>query len=238
MRASLNLLTCDEIDTYYGPAHILFNVSLTLKKGQLACILGRNGAGKTTCLRSIIGLTPARSGSICFRGQELCGMPAFKIARLGIGYVPENRQIFPDLSVRDNLKIAERNTKAPGAWTVERAYQVFPALAEFRHRLGGRLSGGQQQMLAIARTLMGNPTLVLIDEPTEGLSPIIVETLESLIQELKRDGLSMLLAAQDVRFALNVSDHVYIMRRGEITHSSSIGDARRNEQDIRNRLAV
>jgi branched-chain amino acid transport system ATP-binding protein len=232
------MLECEALETYYGAAHVLYGMSLAVRRGSAACILGRNGVGKTTCLRSIMGLTPPRSGSIRFGGSAIAGLPAFRIARLGIGYVPEDRRIFADLSVEDNLLIAERQHAGGSGWTLAKAYEIFPPLAEFRHRMGGNLSGGQQQMLTIARTLMGNPSLLLIDEPTEGLSPIMVRVLEEAIMALKRAGMTMLVAAQDMRFAHRVADHIYVMNRGTIVYSGRIDDARRDEAVIRSHLVV
>jgi len=232
------MLVCEGLETYYGAAHVLFDVSLRVETGQVACLLGRNGVGKTTCLRSIMGLTPARSGSIRFKEMEIRGLPAYEVARRGVGYVPEDRRVFSELTVKDNLIVAERRRRDRTGWTLDHAYRMFPALLEFRDRLGGRLSGGQQQMLTIARTLMGNPELVLIDEPTEGLSPVVVQGLEASIVDLKRNGLTMLLAAQDIRFALSLADHVYIMDRGRIVYSKPIAEARGDEATMRARLAV
>jgi branched-chain amino acid transport system ATP-binding protein len=232
------MLECEALETYYGAAHVLYGMSLAVRQGSAACILGRNGVGKTTCLRSIMGLTPPRSGSIRFDGSAIAGLPAFRIARLGIGYVPEDRRIFADLSVEDNLLIAERQHAGGSGWALAKAYEIFPPLAEFRHRMGGNLSGGQQQMLTIARTLMGNPRLLLIDEPTEGLSPIMVRVLEEAIMALKRAGMTMLVAAQDMRFAHRVADHIYVMNRGTIVYSGGIDEARRDEAVIRSHLVV
>jgi branched-chain amino acid transport system ATP-binding protein len=232
------MLECEALETYYGAAHVLYGVSLAVREGSAACILGRNGVGKTTCLRSIMGLTPPRSGSIRLNGAAIAGLPAFRIARLGIGYVPEDRRIFADLSVEDNLLIGERKGAGGSGWTLAKAYEIFPPLAEFRHRMGGNLSGGQQQMLTIARTLMGNPSLLLIDEPTEGLSPIMVRTLEEAIIALKSAGMTMLVAAQDMRFAHRVADHIYVMNRGAVVYSGGIDEAKRDEAVIRSHLVV
>jgi branched-chain amino acid transport system ATP-binding protein len=232
------MLSVEAVDLYYGASHALRRVSLTAKKGEVTCILGRNGVGKTTCLRSIMGLTPPLSGSIRLNGAAITGLPAFRIARLGLGYVPEDRRIFADLSVEDNLLVAERPGAGGSGWTLAKAYEIFPPLAEFRHRMGGNLSGGQQQMLTIARTLMGNPSLLLIDEPTEGLSPIVVRTLEEAIISLKRSGMTMLVAAQDMRFAHRVADHIYVMNRGTIVYSGGIDEARRDDALIRSHLVV
>jgi branched-chain amino acid transport system ATP-binding protein len=211
------MLAVERLHSFYGAAHVLFGVSLAVEAGTAACILGRNGVGKSTTLKSIMGLVPPRDGSIRFEGREIAGLPAYKIARLGIGYVPEDRRVFADLSVEDNLEVAER--QRPGSdWTAERAFDTFPALREFRTRLAGNLSGGQQQMLTIARSLMGNPGLLLLDEPTEGLAPIVVQALEEAIMGLKRQGLTMLVAAQDLHFAERIADYLYVMDRGSIVY--------------------
>lgn len=217
------MLTCTELNTYYGPAHVLFDVSLEVREGRVLSLLGRNGVGKSTLLKSIIGLTPPKSGEIIFDGQNLHGWPAYKIAQAGIGYVPEERRIFADLTVEENLEIAERGS---AKWTRSEAFRVFPALQEFRQRRAGLLSGGQQQMLTIARTLMGNPRLLLIDEPTEGLSPLMVKTLAGMIHDLKSAGQTMLVAAQNLRFALSIADELAVLDRGRIVHRAG-GDAAR-----------
>lgn len=232
------MLECRELATFYDAAQILFDVSLRVERGAAACLLGRNGVGKSTCLRSIMGLARPAGGSVHFDGKEIAGLPAFRIAQLGIGYVPEDRRIFPDLSVEDNLLIAERSNPDGIRWSLERAYQTFPPLREFRKRQGGFLSGGQQQMLTIARTLMGCPSLLLVDEPTEGLSPLVVRALEEAILELKRDGMTMLLAAQDMRFARRLADRVYVMDKGRVVYDGTRQTADRDEAKIRSFLTV
>ncbi len=234
------MLTCNHLQTYYGAAHVLYDISLEVQPGTIACLLGRNGMGKTTCLRSVMGLTPPRSGNIVFQGQDITGRPPHHVARQGIGYVPEDRRIFPNLSVQDNLEIGRlRRRNGDKRWTIDRAYEAFPALRAVRHRTGGLLSGGEQQMLTIARTLMGNPALLLLDEPTEGLSPLIVRDLEELILRLKQEaGLTILLAAQDMRFAFKVADQIQLMERGRIVFRGSIEEARRQEEHLKARLAV
>ena len=179
------MLTCKGINTFYGPAHVLFDVDVEVSEGQMVCLIGRNGVGKSTTLKSIMGLAPISSGSIVFQGKDISALPSFMVARSGIGYVPEDRRVFADLTVEENLEVAERGGTP---WTRKSVYELFPALHEFRTRRGGLLSGGQQQMLTIARTLVGNPKLLLIDEPTEGLSPIVVRSLEDMIRGLKAKG--------------------------------------------------
>ncbi len=232
------MLEVEGLETRYGAAQILFGVSFTVEKGRAACLVGRNGVGKSTTLRSIMGLTPPAAGSIRFEGTEIAGLPPFRIARLGLGYVPEDRRIFADLTVEENLQIAERPSEGGIEWSIEKAYEMFPPLAEFRRRQGGYLSGGQQQMLTIARTLMGAPRLLLLDEPTEGLSPLVIRDLEEAILKLKAEGLTMLLAAQDLRFAHNVADDVYVMNRGEIVWGGAIEAARAASGEVAAHLAV
>ncbi len=229
------MLTCKGINTFYGPAHVLFDVDVEVGEGQMVCLIGRNGVGKSTTLKSIMGLAPVSSGSIVFEGRDISALPSFKVARAGIGYVPEERRIFADLTVEENLEVAERGG-AP--WTRNSVYELFPALHEFRTRRGGLLSGGQQQMLTIARTLVGNPRLLLIDEPTEGLSPIVVRSLEDMIRGLKAKGQTMLLAGQDLRFSLSVADFIYVLDRGRVVYSGDRQEAARDIERIRGMLAV
>jgi len=207
------LLEVDSINTFYGMSHILFDLSLSVEKGEIVCLLGRNGAGKTTTLRSIIGLTPPLSGSIIFEGQEIRSKQAFRIARLGIGFVPEDMLIIPDLTVRENLEIAMRRK---GQWTLETVYRLFSVLKERESQEGGTLSGGEQQMLAIGRALMSNPQLLLLDEPSEGLAPTIVKMLADFMRVLKEEGMTTLLAEQNSKFALTFSDRAYLLEKGGI----------------------
>lgn len=229
------MLTCKGINTFYGPAHVLFDVDVEVAEGQMVCLIGRNGVGKSTTLKSIMGLAPVSSGSITFEGKDISALPSFMVARAGIGYVPEDRRVFADLTVEENLEVAERGG-AP--WTRKSVYELFPALHEFRTRRGGLLSGGQQQMLTIARTLVGNPRLLLIDEPTEGLSPIVVRSLEDMIRGLKAKGQTMLLAGQDIRFSLSVADFIYVLDRGRVVYSGAREEAARDTDRIRDMLAV
>ena len=229
------MLKVENIHTYYGLSHILFGVSLEVKEGEVVCLLGRNGAGKTTTMRSIMGLTPPKEGRILFKGVEIQGLPSHKIARMGIGFVPGERRIFPDLTVRENLEIAEK----PGSdgsfrWNIERVYELFPKLKEIEDRRAGYLSGGEQQMLAIGRALMGNPDLLLLDEPTEGLAPVVVKTLEEQIKKLKETGISILLAEQNIKTAMNLGDRVYIIEGGRIKYSGSMEDFKK-KPEIRER---
>jgi len=209
------------LNAFYGRAHILFDVTLEVGAGEVVVLLGRNGAGKSTTLKSIIGLVRPAGGSIRFGGAEIAGAEPFRIARMGLGYVPEERRIFTDLSVAENLEVG-RQPARDGAppWTAERLFALFPNLAEMRDRPGGRMSGGEQQMLTIARTLMGNPRLVLLDEPSEGLAPVIVEQLARTIGEIKAQGISVLLCEQNLHFAAHVADRAYIIEKGAIRHQA------------------
>ena len=228
------LLELSHVETYYGDSHILFDLSLSVEPGEVVCLLGRNGAGKTTTIRSIAGLTPPRTGTITLRGTDLVGKAPFRIARLGIGFVPEDRRIFPNLTVHENLEVA-RNTWGngrPGAWTEERLSDLFPILRERRNQPGGTLSGGEQQMLTIARTLMGNPEILLLDEPSEGLAPLVVETLRQQLMRLKASGLTIVLAEQNVRFVGELGDRVYILEKGMMRYHGTM-TAFLKDQDVR-----
>ncbi|MBU2547229.1 MAG: ABC transporter ATP-binding protein [Proteobacteria bacterium] len=219
----MSLLEVSRINTFYGISHILFDVSMESDRGEVVGILGRNGVGKTTLLRSIIGLTPPRTGRVVFRGHEVQGRPPFRIARRGIGFVPEDRVIFPDLSVRENLEMGVKRG-GKGDWTLERVYEMYPILQTRKDQMGGTLSGGEQQMLTIARTLMGNPGLLLLDEPSEGLAPLIVRELGRQIQQLKEEGMPILLCEQNSGFTLRLSDRTYILEKGRIAWSGPAGE--------------
>ena len=225
------------IHTFYGLSHILFDVSLNVKKGEVVCLLGRNGAGKTTTMKSIMGLTPPKQGRIIFKGAEITGKEPYILARKGIGYVPDDRRIFADLTVEENLEIAMRKTEAGEGWNKEKIYEIFPALQAIDCRKGGCLSGGEQKMLAVARALMGNPELLLLDEPTEGLAPVLVHALEEQIKRLKEVGLTVLLAEQNVRSALRLSDRGYIIDDGQIRYQGSIEELKQND-DIRKKYLL
>ena len=216
------LLELSHVETYYEDSHILFDLSLSVEAGEVVCLLGRNGAGKTTTVRSIVGLTPPRGGRITLRGRDLAGLPPFRIARLGIGFVPEDRRVFPNLTVHENLEVARRTSGNGGGWTEERIFELFPILRERRRQLGGTLSGGEQQMLTIARTLMGNPDILLLDEPSEGLAPLVVDNLRQQLGRLKSSGLTMVLAEQNVRFVSDLGDRVYIIEKGMVRYESSM----------------
>ena len=224
------MLEVEEIHTFYGLSHILFGVSLSIESGKVVCLLGRNGAGKSTTLKSIIGLTPPKQGSIRFKEEEIAGKQPYVLVRKGISYVPDERRIFADLTVEDNLEIAERKVEGGERWDRERVYELFPALKNIASRKGGCLSGGEQKMLAIARALMCNPELLLLDEPTEGLAPTLVKTLEDQIGTLKETGLTVLLAEQNVKTTLRLSDHGYIIDDGKIRYQGSIEELKENEE--------
>lgn len=230
-------LEVDNIDTFYGLSHILFKVSLSVDKGEVVCLLGRNGVGKTTTLRSIIGLTPPRSGSIKLAGQEIRGKQPFQIARRGIGFVPEDRIIFPDLTVRENLEIAMRGGGGKG-WGLKKVYQMFPLLKEREAQEGGTLSGGEQQMLTIARTLMGNPRFLILDEPSEGLAPHIVKMLEEQMRLLKEEGITILLSEQNSNFALKFSDRAYILEKGQICWEGAVSELKEKPGILKRYLGV
>ncbi len=219
------LLTVQGIDSYYGGAHILRGLSLEVGRGEVAALLGRNGAGKTTTLKSVMGLVTPRAGSIRVEGREVLGLPSYEICRLGLGYVPEDRRIFTELSVEENLEVGRRPA-APGRapWTPERLFDLFPNLRERRRNAGGDLSGGEQQMLTIARTLMGNPALLLLDEPSEGIAPVLVEQLANTVRALKAEGLSVLLSEQNLVFARALSDRAYILEGGTIRFGGSMAE--------------
>ena len=206
----------------YGPAEILFGVSLRLARGEVAALMGRNGAGKSTTLKAIMGLVPPRAGRVRFAGRDIAGLAAFRIARLGLGYVPEDRRIFTDLTVAENLEVGRRPAEGRDPWTPERSFEVFPNLASMRNRRAAAMSGGEQQMLAIARTLMGNPEAVLLDEPSEGLAPVILELMADAVLRMKREGIAVLLSEQNFDFAAAVADRAYVIERGEIRYDGSM----------------
>jgi branched-chain amino acid transport system ATP-binding protein len=216
------MLEAEGLRAGYGPAEILFGVSLRLARGEVAALMGRNGAGKSTTLKVIMGLIAPRAGRVRFAGRDIAGLPPFRIARLGLGYVPEDRRIFTDLTVAENLEVGRRPVEGRDAWTPERLFEVFPNLASMRHRRAAAMSGGEQQMLAIARTLMGNPEAVLLDEPSEGLAPVILELMADAVLRMKREGIAVLLSEQNFDFAAAVADRAYVIERGEIRYDGSM----------------
>jgi len=232
------MLKVEGIHVYYGLSHILFGVSLEVNPGEIVCLLGRNGAGKSTTMRGIMGLTPPKQGKILFEGQDITGMKPFEIARLGTGYVPDDRRVFADLTVAENLEIVENVSKRKSQWTRDRIFEFFPPLAPIAHRKAGLLSGGEQQMLTIGRALMTNPKLLLLDEPTEGLAPLVVKMLEEQISTLKQTGLTVLLAEQNQKMALRLSDRAYVIDNGSIRYHGTIHELRENEEVHRKYLLV
>jgi branched-chain amino acid transport system ATP-binding protein len=213
------MLAMRDVHAVYGRSHVLHGVTLAASEGEVVCLLGRNGAGKSTTLRAIVGLVEVTAGEIRFDGRSLRGLPTHAVARLGIGLVPEDRRIFADLSVRENLAVGAR---AGAGWTVERVFALFPKLADLAHQRGGSLSGGEQQMLTIARTLMMGPRLLLLDEPSEGLAPVVVHALADNVATLKRQGLTILMAEQNVKFARRLADRAYIIEKGQIRFDGSM----------------
>lgn len=230
------MLDIQEIHTYYADSYILQGISLSVKSGQVIGLLGRNGMGKTTCMRSIIGFTPPRKGRIKYNNVELTGKRPFEIARQGISLVPQGRQVFPSLTVEENLKVVAR--LAPDGWTLEKVYELFPPLKERSQNMGNQLSGGEQQMLAIGRSLMTNPSLLLMDEPTEGLSPLYVKIVGKVVEQLRERGLSILLVEQNLRFTINHADYIYVLNRGQIVHSSSPQKLKENHEILHKYLGV
>ena len=224
------MLEINGIHTYYGQSHILFDVSLKIKKGQVVCLLGRNGAGKTATLKSVMGLAPPKQGTIRFKGEDITGRPSYQLARKGIGYVPDDRRIFADLTVGENLEIAANKKRADGEWNKARLYDFFPALEKMDTRKGGLLSGGEQKILAMARALMGNPEFLLLDEPTEGIAPLLVDHIAEKILKLKQTGLTVLLAEQNVKFTLSLSDYGYIIDNGRICHQGTVRELTEDEE--------
>ncbi len=229
------MLDVGHIHVYYGLSHILFDVSLSVFEGEIVGLLGRNGAGKSTTMRSIMGLTPPRQGAITFRGRRITGERAYLLVRQGIAYVPDDRRVFADLTVDDNLEIAYRRD---GDWTKERVYEVFPALAEIKNRRAGNLSGGEQQMLTIGRALMSSPELLLLDEPTEGLAPLIVRDLEEQVLKLKGAGISILLSEQNVKSAMRMITRAYVIDNGRIRFAGTLAEFEANEEVKKKYLMV
>ena len=233
------LLEVEKIETFYGLSQVLFGISIMVEPGEIVALLGRNGVGKTTVMRSIIGLTPPNRGIVRWKGEEIQGLPTYRIARKGVGFVPEDRRIFPDLTVWENLDIARRTgPEGKNVFTEERIYEIFPKLKELRNRRGGYLSGGEQQMLTIGRSLLTNPDLLLLDEPSEGLAPLIVEAMREQIGALRKEGLSVLLAEQSLEFVLSLSDRLYILEKGEVKFTGTPADVRANEGELQKYLTV
>jgi len=233
------MLAVRGLNAYYGRAHILADVALEVTTGEVVVLLGRNGAGKSTTLKSIIGLVRPAAGEIVFDGRRIDRLEAYAIAQAGLGYVPEDRRIFTELTVMENLEVGRQPVRANApAWTPERLFALFPNLAEMRDRPGGRMSGGEQQMLTIARTLMGNPSCLLLDEPSEGLAPVIVDQMAAAIRALKKEGLSVLLSEQNLHFAAEVSDRAYIIEKGRIRFAGTMAELAANADVRAQYLAV
>lgn len=237
------MLELKDINTYYDNSHVLHNVSLEVKAGETVALLGRNGVGKTTTMRTIMGLTPARRGKIKFKGTDIVRWKPYQIARAGLGFVPEERWIFPTLTVHQNLLIGQKNAadsdeSAAGVWTLEKCYEAFPSLKKRQYAKGGTLSGGEQQMLTIARTLVGNPEMILIDEPTEGLAPKIVEVVADIIRDIARQGMTVLLVEQKLAIALELADRIYVISKGMIQWYGSPEELRANDSVRKSYLEV
>lgn len=225
----MKALEIQQLHTYYGKSHILHGIDLEVGEGELVTLLGRNGAGKSTTLRSIMGLTPAHGGHIKVFGKESTHLPPFRIARLGVGLVPEGRRVFANLTVDENLKVP---VDRPGHWNIQRIYQLFPRLEERKHHKGKQLSGGEQEMLSIARVLLLNPRLLLLDEPSQGLAPLIVKNVFDVIVAARDAGTSVLLIEQNVRAAIEVADRAYVLDRGQITHTGSAAEFGQDEERV------
>jgi len=235
----VDFLVAENINSYYGKSHILFDVSFTVYEGEILCLMGRNGAGKSTTFKSIVMDVVPKKGKVYFKGQDITGMKMFKIARLGLGLVPEDRKIFGPLTVKENLILGTAMGQGrKGIWNLALVYEFFPILKDFLNREGGTLSGGEQQMLTIARTLMGNPVVLLLDEPTEGLSPVMVKTLKDLILKLKEVGTTILLSEQNIKFATAVSDRVAIIDKGHIRYKADIETFKKDDAIKKQYLSV
>ena len=231
------MLEIENINAYYGDSHILHGVSLSVGEGEIVCLLGRNGAGKTTTILTVMGYLQPRPGRIRYRDRDISGLPPYEVARLGFGFVPQERGIFPSLSVRENLTVFAR-AGARGFWTLQRIFDLFPVLRARERNLGFQLSGGEQQMLSIARALMLNPAMLLLDEPSEGLAPMIVQQIIEVLARLKQEGLAILLVEQSLRTAFAVGDRHHVLNKGEICFSGSAAELEKNEFVLRNYLSV
>ncbi|ACC73578.1 ABC transporter ATP-binding protein [Paraburkholderia phymatum] len=233
------MLKVERLNAYYGRAHILFDVSLEVGRGEVVALMGRNGAGKSTTMKSIMGLLPRREGTVHFNSADISALPPHRIARMGLGYVPENRRVFAGLTVMENLDTGRQPSRAGApSWTPEKLFKLFPNLGEMPKRRGDQMSGGEQQMLTVSRTLMGNPYLVLLDEPSEGVAPVVVEQMANMILELKREGLSILLSEQNVHFAELVSDRAYVLEKGQIRFSGTMRELAQDDVVRRAHLGV
>jgi branched-chain amino acid transport system ATP-binding protein len=225
----MSAMQAERINTYYGKSHILHDVGLSVAEGQITTLLGRNGAGKTTTLRSLVGLTPPRSGRVSLFGTDITGQPPYRVAASGVGYVPEGRRVFANLTVDENLRVP---IERPGFYTLDRVYQLFPRLGERKQNLGRQLSGGEQEMLSIGRALLLNPRLLILDEPSQGLAPLIVKEVFRIIAQMRAEGLSVLLVEQNVRMSLEISDHAYVLENGQMVYSGPAAELRADETRI------
>jgi branched-chain amino acid transport system ATP-binding protein len=232
------LLAVEDLHAHYGKSHILHGVSLEVDAGEIVCLLGRNGVGKSTTLKSVMGLVAPSRGRVSFKGAAIAGLPPYRIARLGLGYVPEERRIFPTITVRENLLMGIKGGSRNGAWTPKRVYEFFPRLKERERQRAGTLSGGEQQMLTMGRTLMGNPELLLVDEPTEGLAPMIVEQVEGILGAIHKSGIPVLLVEQSMETALALAQRVYVMSKGQIVFSGSMRELEASESVRKQYLEV
>ena len=228
-------LQAHDLNTYYGKSHILYGVSLEVRTGEIVTLLGRNGAGKTTTLRSLVGLTHARQGEVHIFGNVTTSWPPYRIAALGVGYVPEGRKIFPSLTVDENLKVP---LERPGPWSIARIYDLFPRLAERRSAMGRQLSGGEQEMLAIARALLLNPKMILLDEPSQGLAPLVAQEVFRLVASARDEGLSVLLVEQNVRVAVDIADRAYVLDDGRVVYSGAASDFAKDEDRTRSLMGI
>ena len=241
---SVTLLDAKGLNAWYGAAHILFDVDLQVNRGEVVALMGRNGAGKSTTLKTLMGMLAKRTGTVSFLGQDVSRAEPHDVARLGMGYVPEDRRVFADLTVLENLEVGRQpariweDGRAAPVWTVAKLFKLFPNLGEMPDRPGGRMSGGEQQMLTVARTLMGNPYLMLLDEPSEGVAPVIVEQMVQMIFELKAQGVSILLSEQNMHFAALVADRAYVLERGQIRYQASMAELAADEEVRRAYLSV
>ena len=236
---SAHMLEVNGLNAFYGKAQILFDVSLNVGRGEVVALMGRNGAGKSTTMKSVMGMMQQVNGSVRLLGQQTEALDPYQIARLGMGFVPEDRRIFTDLTVLENLEVGRQPPRnGLQAWTPERLFALFPNLGEMPHRAGGSMSGGEQQMLTVARTLMGNPLLIMLDEPSEGVAPVIVEQMANMIITLKKEGLSILLSEQNMHFAELVSDRVYVLEQGQIRYTGSMRELAENDEVQRAYLSL
>jgi branched-chain amino acid transport system ATP-binding protein len=233
------LLKVEQIDTFYGQSHVLQGVSLSIREGEVVCLLGRNGVGKTTTLRSVMGLTPPRSGKIFLNDSDITRKPPFQIANMGIGYMPDDRRIFPDLTLFENLELARRLSMKGGIqWTFEKIYDLFPVFIDLKDRKGTHLSGGEQKMLAIGRALMKNPHLLLLDEPSEGLAPLVVQNLIEVLSRIQGEGVTILIADQNLKFCRKTSNRGYILQKGMVQYEGAMEEIWQNEEIIKKYLVV